>query len=554
MTSENVDSLLRQAQAHFEVGDQRKALLNLMEARNALDMCDTAGELQILLLLARIYQRQEDLATARLYTEEIAELLMRTLEISNDDRADAYLGLARLAPDIGQLATGLQYAQQALRLYQQSKSLRGQFDAHILCKLIRQQRGHHQAALAHLEAATQLAQILDLDQANQAILLNTRAHTYWYQGQLAPALSMAQEAVTLADIAGPLKFRVYNRLLCANIQRARQNFASAEAMYSEAARTVEVTGFSLFHIWIEANWSWLNLLQGQFEQARRRLYIALETADKGQAASFNVFLSAVYSLTGRYAEAEELLRNSLHFYLTSGDDLSVFALRIHLAYVYLKTNRVPTGEEYLALALTWANEWNVDYFPHWWHPRIVTEVCVHALAGEIHPAYAERILVKRVGKESVPLLRQLLYSASAESRRRAADALSLLGNMPLAEVTETHDEQVQNVLMQLLAKGVLQEAHLGNLAQRLQANREAGKTNAVLLATFGLYMQGISRKEIARRLDRSDKTIRNYITLIYECFGIEPGGSRSARRQRLLALARAEEIISGKVPSNQMSQ
>ncbi|MBI3958736.1 MAG: hypothetical protein HY328_08000 [Chloroflexi bacterium] len=528
----------------MQTGDLDTALLLLEQARSdCVEQADAAGELQVILLLAQVHHRREDLGSARLYTEEAAVLLAESPALDTASRADAYLGLARLAPDTGQLAQGFVYAQEALRHYQKIGSRRGEYDAHILSKLIAQQRGHHQIAMAHLQAATQLARLLDLGAAEQTFLLNTRAHTCWYRGQLTSALQTARQAVVLADSAGPVKFRVYNRLLCANILRARQEYADAEAMYRETSHVLEETGFSLFQVWIEVNWAWLDVLQARYDQARRRLYMALETADKGQAMSFNVFLAGVFALTDRFREAEDLLADSLHFYLSSGDELSVCATRLHLAYVHLKTDRIATAEEQLTLALAWASEWNVEYFPHWWHPQIVAAVCCHALASSIYPGHAERILVKHTGAAAIPQLRALLGHAQSAARQRAADALRLL-NQPLTEHLKIPgDETVRRILTQMITDGQLQPTHLERLARLLTTAHSTEAANPVLLATFGLYTHGASRGEIAQQLGRSESTIRNYITYIYECFGLAHTGSRLRRRARLVEIAQGEGYI-----------
>lgn len=544
MTFQSTNAAFLAAQDAMRIDDLNTALLFLDQARNeANTQRDAPGELAAILLQAKIHHRREDLSTARLYTEEAAQLLADSSGLDPKDRANAYLGLARLSPDTGQLALGFEYAQQALRLYQKIGDRRGQYDAHIVRKLIAQQRGHHQIAVTHLQEATQLARTLRLGPEEETFLLNTRGHTLWYRGQLPGALQAARDGIALADSAGPLKFRVYNRLLCANILRARQEYAAAEAMYAETEQIIEETGFALFRVWVEANRAWLDALQTHYEQVRRRLFFAFESADRGQIMSLNVFLAGVFSLTGRLREAEDLLIDSLHFYLTSGDDLSVYAIRIYLAYINLKMNRIPMAEENLALALAWASQWNVEYFPHWWYPLVVAEVCVHALVTEIHPAMAERILVKRVGEQAVPFLRDLLAHATLQVRQRAADALSLLDRAPLDLITRTKDERVRQVLNDLFRNGVLREAQLGSLAQRLQVARSQPRINPVLLATFGLYVQGMNRQEIAQCLNRQEKTIRNCITLIYDCFGLEDDGSRSERRQQLVDLAQSEGLI-----------
>lgn len=546
MTPNLSNALFLRVQEFMQSGNLDDAILLLEQARNHFaETADLSSELRAILLLAKIHHRREDLGTAQLFTEEVATLLAESVCLEPLDRAHAYLGLARLAPDIGELGVGFQHAQQALRLFQKAGDRQGQYEAHILCKLIAGQRGHQPIAMAHMEAATQLLRSLAEGGGEQTFLLNTRSHTYWYRGLFNEALQTAREAIDRADSMGPHKFRVYNRLLCANILRAIGAYGEAELLYGEAIQVLEETGLRAFRMWVDANWAWLDLLQQRHDQARRRLYAALETANLGQAMSFNVSLAGVFAQTGRYFEAGNLLNDSLHFYLTSGDELSVCAIRFHLAYVYLKTDHPGLAEDQLTLALAWMNQWNNDYFPHWWHPALVAEVCVYTLAAEIYPVMAERILVKRVGDAAIPHLRRLLSYPNVVVRQRAAEALSLLDGLPFEQITETEDDRVRQVLIGLLTSGTLRLAHLGRLIQKLQMSRQQKKINGVLLATFGLYVEGIGRQEIAHRLGRQEKTIRNYITLIYECFGLEAEGGRDERRRRLIEIAHAEGVVDG---------
>src|SRR5690606_29668919 len=61
-----------------------------------------AREAHCCLLLAQLYHRLEDLHTAALYTEEAVSLLQHSPSSNPSFLTDVYLGLARLAPDIGQ--------------------------------------------------------------------------------------------------------------------------------------------------------------------------------------------------------------------------------------------------------------------------------------------------------------------------------------------------------------------------------------------------------------------------------------------------------------------
>ena len=71
------------------------------------------------------------------------------------------------------------------------------------------------------------------------------------------------------------------------------------------------------------------------------------------------------------------------------------------------------------------------------------------------------------------------------------------------------------------------------------------KPNPTLLAVFGLYVNGIDREEIAEQLGCSLPTVRNYITAIYEYFGLKANdfATRRARWKALVALAQANQFM-----------
>lgn len=520
-------------------GDLSGALSHTEAARRAYNhVGSVVGELDACLLLGRIHHLREDLGSAVIYTEEVATLLRRYPGLPSEAQAKAYLGLARLAPDVGQLIQGLEFGQQALRHFGLSHNIDGQLDVMLLISALARQMGRFQMAAAYLGMARSHIQLSGQRAWTVAWHFNGEIHHHWYQGNFEIAANLGRRAVAHADEENLGKYQIYQRLALANVLRGLGKYAEAEACYQEADAVLLDVDFLLFRPWIEVNWAWLNVLTKDYATARQRIFRALATSDRGQAASFNTFLAALYSLTSRYADAEQLLRQSLQFYQTSGDELSIFALRCHLAYLHLQRDQIKLAEEEMTLAFDWAAEWNVDYYPHWWHPQIMSAVCAHAFVANLHAGLAERILVNRLGKEAISALQRLLRHPEPITRRRAADALSLLNMEFLNEILAAADGPVHGVLVELFANGRLQVQRLPDLAELLSTTRGEGIANPVLLATFGLYLDGLDRRSIAERLSRSEKTIRNYITLIYERFGLSVfGGPRRRRFQELHRLA-----------------
>jgi tetratricopeptide (TPR) repeat protein len=532
------DLHLVEAQALLELAQLDEAIDRLEQTQAWFDRLHRPdGELHCLLLLARIHHRQEDLDTARLFTEEAAVFLHTHPLLPADLQADTYLCLARLSPNVGQLALGLHLAQQSLYFYAETRNQSGQFDATLLIALIARQIGHFQTATTYLNRAKRWHSRWNLPINSWLSLISAEAHSAWYQGDLSQARAILESAFPLVDQNPASKFRVYLRLTLANVLRGQGEFDRAEALYKETETLLSELDFPLFQIWVDANLGWLYILREDYAQARRCLFYALETTDRGQAVSLNMCLAVLYNLTERFTEASSLLRDGLHYYQTSGDELSVFALRFHLAYHYLQTDHPERAEEEIALALAWAELWNVDYFPLWWHPQMVAAVCAHAFAAGLYPHMAERLLVKRLKEDAIPALHRLESHASPTVRRRVEDVLALLEVELLSYLTKRGDNAVRHALNDLLNRGLLLHQTLPRLVHRLSTTRHSHKANPVLLATFGLYIHGSSRRQIAQRLDRSESTIRNYIGLIYERFGID--ASDEARSERFLALRKA---------------
>lgn len=544
------NELLAKAMSLLAAGDLSDALSHAEAARRAYNHAGwVEGELDACLLLGRIHHLREDLGSAAIYTEEVATLLRRYPALPPEAQAKAYLGLARLAPDVGQLIRGLEFGQLALRYYELSRNIDGQLDAILLISALARQMGRFQMAAAYLEMARSHIQLSGQRAWTVAWHFNGEIHHHWYQGNFAIAAELGWRAVAHADAENLGKYQIYQRLALANVLRGLGKYAEAEACYLEAEAVLFDVDFLLFRPWIEVNWAWLNILTKDYATARQRIFRALATSDRGQAASFNAFLAALYSLTSRYADAEQLLRQSLQFYQTSGDELSIFALRCHLAYLHLQRDQIKFAEEEMTLAFDWAAQWNVDYYPHWWHPQIMSTVCAHAFVANLHAGLAERILVKRLGKEAIPALQRLLVHPTPITRRRAADALSLLNMELLNEILASVDGSVHEVLAELFADGRLQVQRLPALSELLSTTREEESANPVVLATFGLYLDGWDRRSIAERLSRSEKTIRNYITLIYERFGLSGfDGPRRRRIQELHRLAAEAGFVRSDLP------
>ncbi len=453
--------------------------------------------------------------------------------------------LPRLAPgDDQKIETG-QSSIGASRPYEEMSDDSTQFCALIQTALILQQTASYEEASTCIEIARQRLQLKDLGTEARILLLNADAYIHWSQGGLVDALRMVDESIMLADQTDLSDLRIYTHLLRANVLRAQIRYPEAHFAYEDACRSAKEARSEEFRAWIDVNLGWLDLLEGRYGLGTCKIMQAVDAATPEQAVSFNIFLAAGHNVTGRHPEAERLLLAGLDHYQKSGDKLSVFAIKLHLAYACLRMNQPQDACAYLTPALQWAEQKNVDYFPHWWHPHLVGKVCAHILKSNISPSVAKRMLIKHLPGEAVSLLSRELPYVSSISRRLMENVLDALKTTRPADLGQISDPVIRTTLRELLRFGRLRADNFARLQRKLTTARKHNAFNPVAVAVFGLYVHGLSRKEIARRLGRSESTVRNYITFIYEQFGFRetPIRSRFDRRIELRKIAQQEGFI-----------
>jgi tetratricopeptide (TPR) repeat protein len=420
--------------------------------------------------------------------------------------------------------------------------MNGLFETSMLLSLVANQAGYYQEAASWLEMAKQRHGAAHLDERRYIQLLHQEAGIEWYKGNFAQAIILDQAAKEHADRHGLTIWQAFTRLVLGNLYRAAGKYAAARSLYDETEdRTLRLENRA-FMPWIKANTAWLDVLEGRLDRARNLLYSALDPPDFGREMSINVFLAVVDSIEARFHDAEQLFLRSLDFYHASGDGLSLCAIRFHLASIYLRMNRVEEANRQLTEALHWCRNHSIDYFPHWWHPTIVSEVCAHALANNLHPHIIERMCIKHLRLDAVSALRPLLSHPSELVRRRVGSILDAMGEEPVAGLNGMKDRRIREVLKGLLETGRLRVDGYEPLKHTLRTAAQRDSTNPVILATFGLYVHGRSQQEIATMLDRSAPTVRNAITAIYDSFDLSPQHfrTREDRRRRLRELAREE--------------
>ena len=99
--------------------------------------------------------------------------------------------------------------------------------------------------------------------------------------------------------------------------------------------------------------------------------------------------------------------------------------------------------------------------------------------------------------------------------------------------------------LQLVAEGKLRRSCLPLLFTKLTTAEHQRTPNPTLVAVFGLYLAGLLREEIAKRLDYSVPLVRNYINQIYARFNVtkEEWPKTTERKERLRTFAREAGFV-----------
>lgn len=196
-------------------------------------------------------------------------------------------------------------------------------------------------------------------------------------------------------------------------------------------------------------------------------------------------------------------------------------------------------------AIGWLAQRHTDYAPFWWHPALLSELCAQALALDLYPEVVERIFLNHLRAAGKDALRTLLYTTTPAIAQRAYRLLHALGDAVTDLVAHLPAGTAKTMLAALLQSGKLIPATYPRLEQELMTAAHRPKPNPTLMAVFGLYVNGASRGEIAEQLECSLPNVRNYITAIYDHFGIKTTGfaTQRARWKALVAMAKEQGFM-----------
>ena len=449
--------------------------------------------------------------------------------------------MAELTPNIGFLCQTADYARKALTIYQACNDLSGQYFALVRLASALIHQGANSEAAHTIALAKECLAAGTFSPLAHAHVLNLDCHYHWHRGELAQALELAQQYLALVAQEPTSNFCVYARILLANLHRDYGCFAEAHQWYAATRQVTDELAYDLYRPWIDAQEAWLDLRQDRLDQARRHIHTSLQTANLGQAMSFQVTLAVIELLEDELAAATRLCTESLTFYTQSGDALAACTIHFYLALIAYRQGQPAAMHHQLNQALDWLAQRHIDYLPYWWHPALLSEICAQALVVDLYPDIVARIFLNHLRNEGKAALTALWHGADGAAAQRAYRLLQSMGD-PIDElVFHLPDCPAKTVVITLLRNGQLCPATYPKLEYTLMTAIHRPKPNLTLLAIFGLYVNGVTREVIVEQLDCSLPGVRNYITAIYEHFGVGTEGfaTRRARWQRLV------EVVTG---------
>lgn len=527
-------------------GQLDQASLHLTKAKLAYTACEQPKEVaRATLALAQLAHPQEGWPPAHHYLFDEVQPFFDQQQVNDPTlQAHCYLQMADVTRDQGDWQTAARYAQEALTRYQALNHAYGQVLAQSWLTPYALSRGDHVAARAHLQQAHDLATLAKLGQPVAARLLHSELLLAWYQRSLATALPLAQQYLTVANAEPYSLERIEARLLLGNLYRDNGDQRIAHSWYNDAATVIEQLGYRSYLPRLRAELAWLYLLEGEFSAARAVVAQPIETPLPAQQMALQVTLAILQMMDGEWGTADELLAEAATFYEKAGDALALCALRLYRAYGALHQAETLAAIQHLERALGWLQAQGVNAFPHWWHPKILAEVCTHALLSNLYPALVERILVQHLGRTSLPFLKLLDTTDDIELRRNALRIQQRITGSA-DPVTHLADSPSKRVIATLLTEGNLRAEAYRELETELMTAANRLTPNPTIIAVFGLYLQGWARVDIAHELQCSTENVRNYITIIYNHFGLPAFRfhKREARRQKLIEVARTRGFI-----------
>jgi len=298
--------------------------------------------------------------------------------------------------------------------------------------------------------------------------------------------------------------------------------------------------------WHQVHNAWKLALGNQFHQAYNLLYQSQTEATQKQDFVVQFILAVMDSLCGCYENAEMVLTQAPNIFNQYDDASLAFSAQIHLAYLYLRTERPEHAHTQIKQVLHWLSDMKIAHSQvRWWHPEVMAHILAYAIAHSIQTHTARSIFMLQIGQDGKDALLPYLYIDNAAIQRNVYSFYSTLNDTLFELVPKSNNHRVRQIIHELLRAGDLRPDGFLCLRKTLTTATQQNRPNAALIATFGLYMARYSRSEIAKQLDMSPSSIRNYITTIYEVFNLDQQShdGQQDRFQHLLEIAKTKGYI-----------
>ncbi|MBU6352368.1 MAG: hypothetical protein KGS73_19740 [Chloroflexi bacterium] len=491
--------------------------------------------------LAELAHAQRRLPVADHYLQAAGAFLSSTAAPNPSVVARFHWMQARMLAVRGAASQAVHHAQIAAALYETLKDMLSQLRCLATLAEAAVHTGDLELAASQIAVARSLFADAVIPSRVCVHLLNVEVQIAWQSGNLAQAAVWAeQQRSSCRDIPDCC---LYSTALLGHLARERGDWAAADSCYAEAATLAVRHGYLDYLPELAIHRAWRHVLVGELEIAKGLVQASAAQMTRVQwmAANMVLAVTALLEKTG----SVDLLKTVLANEMENGAGPLVCAVRCYLALTAFREGEKNGGKEHGAAALRWLNEHNLDYFAGWWHPALMAEFVAQALRHCAEYSHLlQRICVNRLGFVVIAQLAPLLADTDLAVRRRAQEICALLGGQE-SVLQYVLDAYLRSVLTELIATHKLRRSGLSQLSELLTTAERQRKPNAMLLAIFGLYLDGQSRGAIAERLRCSEKSVKNYISEIYARFGLlqMEYPKRKVRFARLRALAQEAGFI-----------
>lgn len=478
---------------------------------------------------------------------QVAETLLTAAPTINPYVTARYgIVYAVVLHDLGRLQAAIEFAQAAYIQFETIKDASSQLFCLMAIASAAVQMGQLSLAASQITVAHSIFATNTIPALYYARILNAEVHLAWHRGELAQAMACAVQLEQYANAQEVPMQRLYATVLQGHVARATAQYTTAATHYDRATAIAIAIGYDSYLAELALQRAWLHVLVGATEEARSSIQSTGDRMTIGQWMSANIILGVADLIDGAAGNGEELLASALTYHLDQEAATAACAVRCYLSVAAFRNGCTERGQASANAALRWLNEHHLAYFPYWWHPTLLAEWVVYTLehcAPYLH--VLQRICVHHLQDVALGPLTKLQQRPDPALRLRAQRVLDAIQQSNFSELAFVQDDHIRAVLMQLVAEGKLRRSGLPLLFTKLTTAEHQRTPNPTLVAVFGLYLAGLLREEIAKRLDYSVPLVRNYINQIYARFNVtkEEWPKTTERKERLRTFAREAGFV-----------